>query len=231
MKKKKIGIGMRHLFTFLVLFLLFVLLFSVISLSLRTGTIYKVQCRVTGKVYIGRTTIEIERAMKNQIKLFEKYSLNNTKRYLSIFEVLAYNAYNVTILDEVRHLTNDEAFRKLHRKYLEQHDDVANKQLPARTMKEYRRDNNDYYKQYRQVNRDYFRRYHKKYYENNKEKLSNYTKEYRRRNYHLISQKLPCYVCGIECSKKSFTQHQKSKRHLTLLDQLNQPIVPFSHGL
>ena len=216
-------------------FLLFTLLSSsVTSFSLRTGTIYKVQCRVTGKVYIGGTTIGIERAMKNKIKLFEKYSLNNTKRYFSIFEVLAYNAYNVTILDEVPHLTNDEAFRKLHRKYLEQYNNIVNKQIPARTMKEYRRDYNDYYKQYRQVNRDYFRQYHKKYYENNKEKLSNYTKEYRRRNYHLIFQKLRCTICGVECSKKSFTQHEKSKRHLTLLaklDQLNQPFVPFSHGL
>ena len=225
MKKKKIGFGMRHLFTFLVLLLLFVLLFSVISLSLRTGTIFKLQCQVTGKVYIGRTTIDIEKAIQNKVKLFEKYALNETKRYFSVFEVFTYNHFNVTILDEVQHLTNEDEFRKLHRKYLEQYDNVVNKQVPARTMKEYRRDNNAYYKQYRQVNRDYFRQYHKKYYENNKEKLSNY---YRQRNKHLLSQKLPCYVCGIECSKKSFTQHQKSKRHLTLLaklDQLNQPVV------
>ena len=220
---------MRNPFTFLVLLLLFVLLFSiVISLNLRTGTIYKLQCQVTGKVYIGRTTIDMEKAIQNKVKLFEKISQNGNKRYLSVFEVLAYNHFNVTILDEVLHLTNDEAFRKLHRKYLEQHDNIVNKQLPARTIKEYRRDNNDYYKQYRQVNRDYFRQYHKKYYENNKEKLSNY---YRERNKHLLSQKLPCNICGIECSKKSFTQHQKSKRHLTLLAKLDQPIVPFSPEL
>ena len=67
-------------------------------MPLKTGTIYKVHCQVTGKVYIGRTTMEIDKAMRQNIKFLEAYKRGTHKREQSLFEVMANNDYNVTRL-------------------------------------------------------------------------------------------------------------------------------------
>ena len=216
----------------LILFLLlFILLLSyVISLDLKIGTVFKLHCQVTGKVYIGKTTVGIERAVKNKIKLFDAHKRGAYKSNDSVFEIFAHNNYNVTILEIIYKLANDTDFplklRKLQRFYIDENDNLVNKYVPSRTNKEYYFENFDHYRQYK-----------KEYYENNREAMLQQNKvnywdkrvsilKQKRVYYSRIKsfrqQKVTCEVCGVECSKGWMSQHKKTKHHLAALAKLNQ---------
>ena len=120
-------------------FLLFIILLFSISLALKTGTIFKLQCQVTGKVYIGRTTVEIEKAMVMNSKNYNQHKRGCYKTNNRLFEVIANKDYNVAILEIVYELANDTDFlRKLlkrQRYHIEQYDTAVNKVIPSRTVK------------------------------------------------------------------------------------------------
>ena len=203
------------------LLLFIVLLSSTIFLDLKTGTIYKLQCQVTGKVYIGRTTAEIEKATKRNLVNFKRYNHGTYKTNDRMFEIFAHNNYSVTILEIIHELANETNFplklRKLQRFYIKQYVDAVNIVMPSRTLKEYYVENvADIAQQMRE------------YYVDNKETLLQHNKEYRQRVKPLLSQKVTCEVCGVVCSKGWLTRHKKSKRHLTALAKLNQSDAPFS---
>ena len=187
------------------------LLSSDVTLALKAGIIYKLTCQITGKVYIGRTTREIEIAMRDNNSKCLGYKRGVYKSNDSIFQVISNKAYNITILEEMSRLLNDTdfqlTFKKRHRFYIEQHDDAVNKIIPLRPNKEYRQDN-----------RDHFSQYIKKYHEYNKEAIAQNRKEYYNlRLKPLRSQKVACEVCGKLCTRASLRDHIKSKRHLTAL--------------
>ena len=195
----------------IILALLFIsLLSSVLSLSLRTGTIYKLLCQVTGKIYIGRTTVEISEAMRLNKSMFERYKLGTFKSFVGFFEVMANKDYNVTILEIIHELANDTDLMKRQRYYIEQYDNTVNKIRPSRTKKEYRA-----------VNRDHYLQLYKKYREENKEAIHQKAREQYPRVRSLRLAKLTCDVCGIKISKAALSKHNKSTRHLTALAKLN----------
>lgn len=158
---------MRVSFHFL-LVVFSILLFSfAIPLNLRSGKIYKLECQTSGKIYIGRTTVSVEAAIKSNISLFKKYTADPTSRVLSVFELFSHNNYNVTILEDRPELANDEAsLKKLQRFYLEQYKDAVNKLVPTRTKTEWDVDNYDHNLQT-----------HRKYYDNNRETILQRRKE------------------------------------------------------
>ena len=150
--------------------LVILLLSSVISLSSKTGTIYKIQCQITGKIFIGRTAIGIEKALLSNSKNYDQYKRGHYKTDDRIFEVVSSKDYNVTILEIVPHLANDTDFslklRKLQRYYVEQYGNVVNKIVPSRTFKEYC-----------VANREHRIQLCKKYREDHREAVLNYQKE------------------------------------------------------
>ena len=188
---------------FLLSLLFIFILSSAKSLSLRTGTIYKLQCQVTGKVFIGRTTIDIDQAIKNTIKNFNIFERNDR-----VFEVLANKDYNVTILEIIYELANDKDLRKRQRFYIDQYDSAVNKCIPTRTKKEYDKDN-----------RDRFSQLSKNYYEENRESVLQRQKVNYQQN--KLLQKVICEVCGGTYTTASLAKHNKTKRHLTALAKLN----------
>ena len=204
---------------FILLLLFILLLSSAISLAFKTGTIYKVQCQVTGKVYIGRTTVGVKRAMMSNISLFKRYTSDCTKRYCPMFELFVNNDYTVTILEELPRLSTDEALRKLHRLHLEKHDNAVNRIVPSRSSKE------------RKIaNRAQIDKNRKKYYNDNRSTLLQRQKEYRKLYKPLMAQMVLCEICGTNCTKGSLWHHKQTNRHLTALANLNsqsEPGVPF----
>ena len=183
-----------------ILLLLFILLLSpAISLDLKTGTIYKVQCQITGKVYIGRTTIGTDKAIQSILLSLACYKRGMRKYNQRAFEVFANELYNVTVLDELYKLANDTDFsltlRKRQRFHLEQQNDAVNKHIPSRTLKEY--------------------------YEDNKEAHSFSQKENYQRVKHLLNKTIVCELCGEEYSSWSAWGHFRSIHHLTALAKLS----------
>ena len=181
-----------------IVFLFFLLLLCIsLSISLKTGTIYKLQCQITEKNYIGRTTIGIDKAMKRNIKLLKEYKRGILQKELSLVEVMTNQDYNVTILEEIYGPANDTDFsltlRKRQRFYVEKYDNSVNKVIPSRTKKEYDT-----------VNRDRFSQYRKQYNKDNKIAVRLRCKE----NYERAkSIKLTCKICNKEYLKSSLSKH------------------------
>ena len=199
------------------LLLFMLLLSSIISLRTKTGTIYKLQCQVTGKVYIGRTIRGVESAMKHNINLFESYKRGTYKDNLAVFDVLTNNNCSVTVLEILYELANDRDFKmrlsKRQRYYIDQYDNVINKCIPTRTKKEYDKDN-----------RDRFSQYYKDYYKDNRETV---LQRYQQNKSKLL-EKVTCEVCGGTYSKASLWKHNRTIRHLTALAKLNNGPEPES---
>jgi len=98
----------------------------------------------------------------------------------------------------------------------------------------------DYQKQYRAQHKDKAKQYRDEYYKGNKDKLNEYQKQYNDQHkdelkqYHeqyreehkdkireQKKQKITC-VCGCVILKRCLTQHYKSKKHINLMEKLNQ---------
>ena len=210
-----IDIRMSKNYRFILLLLFILLLTCVISLVMRTGTIYKLQCQITGKFYIGSTTRGIEKAVRELNNNFKCYKRGKYKSSDSVFEVFAHNNYNVTILEIIHELANNTNFslklRKLQRIYIDEYDNVVNKYIPSRTKKEYRADHRDHY-----IQRS------KKYNKKSKEAIELKRIERYQREKSLGTNKFMCDLCNkVFIFKDSLRKHNKTKRHLTALAKLN----------
>ena len=217
----EVCIEMNVSFQFILILIFILLLSSIKSLDVKTGTIYKLQCQVTAKVYIGRTTAPIEKAMKKNKDNFKHYTRVTHKKETSLFELMANNNYNVTILDVIYKLANDTDFslrlRKLQRFYIEKSGNAVNKYKPSRTKKEYYVDNIDHKLQYR-----------KEHYEDNRESELQQKKQYYQRIRAQLLEKVTCEVCGVQLSRAALSKHKKSLRHLTALAKLYEGTIPYS---
>ena len=114
---------------------------------------------------------------------------------------------------------------------------TLNKQIPGRTLQEYR-------KAYNEQNKDKITEYKKAYHKQNKDKLPEYKKVYREQNKEQISKYHKAYglqyremhkeaisksknrICACECgltyANANKGQHCKSKRHQRRIQELQQ---------
>lgn len=195
------------------LLLLFIFLLT-FAISFDLGTIYKIHCQTTGKVYVGRTTRRIEKAIQTVKNSFDVLQRGTDQGHGSVLDIFANNNYNVTILEVVPRLSNDTDFslklRKLQRFYIDQYDAAINKVKPSRSQKEYQA-----------VNRDNISRLNKKYREKNREVVSQRMNEYYQENKSRLLQKVTCNICGGKHLKSSLWNHNRTKRHLTAVAKLN----------
>ena len=198
---------MRVGFHFILTLLFILLLSSVLTFDLRTGTIYKIQCQITGKAYIGSTTRGIEKAMIAYKSMFKSYKRGANHFNFSIFEVTTSHDYNVTILEIINELPNDTDFlvnlNKGQRYYhIDKYDNAVNKVIPTRSEKEWR-----------EVNHDNLMQQQKEYRDDHRE--AELQKAKLRRD-----QKVACQICNTSFKKSTLWSHNKSIRHLTALTKL-----------
>ena len=72
------------------------------------GKIYKIECNVTGKVYIGSTCEPtLARRLTKHISSYKRY-LNGTHSYVSSFEVLVSGNYDIVLIESYPCDTKDE---------------------------------------------------------------------------------------------------------------------------
>lgn len=81
-----------------------------------------------------------------------------------------------------------------------------------------------YNKQYYQQNRDKLRELHKKYKQDHHDEQLEYQRKYNKENYDYIKQKMAekkyCNICDKNVTY--ITRHQRSKKHLKLLELCNE---------
>ena len=150
-----------------------------------------------GTVYYGSTTQKLSMRMATH-RCYAKTKNFSSKQ---LFE----SGKAIIVLVEEYPCNSKEELLKRERYYIEKNDCV-NKNIPGRTIKDWRIDNQDYQKNYYQDNKEKHKEYFKEYRVKNKEKLAEYQQSYRDEN------KITC-ECGKIVSKGNFAKHNKTKSH------------------
>lgn len=153
------------------------------------GRIYKLISDKTEDIYIGSTCLPLYKrksAHKGDYKLWK----NNKRRYVTSFEIVKHDHVDI-ILIEMYSCNSKEKLHARERYWIEKLNSV-NKIIPGRTITEYRVDNKDKL-------REYQKKYDKKWYEANNEKIQ-------------------C-GCGSNIRKSGIAKHYKTKKHLAYIPQ------------
>jgi hypothetical protein len=130
----------------------------------RFGKIYKIVCNVTGKVYIGSTYRKLNDRLDGHYYDYKGYCTqgnNNNYNYVTSFEVLKENDFNIILLEDFPCETKEEIL--LREKYYIQNTECVNKHIPMRTDDEIRQQNKHHYqknqKKYEEVRNNELQKY------------------------------------------------------------------------
>lgn len=149
------------------------------------GKIYKIQCNQTKKMYIGSTCeYFLEKRLLGHKTIYQRYKENKTKNYLTSFEILENNNYEIILMEKYP-CTNKNELHQRERYYIE-NNECVNKKIPLRTNKEYY-----------EYKKDSIIQYHKDYYINNKNIINEKYKLYYQKNRDKISTKNRLYQQNI----------------------------------
>jgi len=202
------------------------------------GVIYTIKTD-NGGLYVGSTCNFAERKTTHKSRCFnEKCKEYNFKVYKNIRE----NGGKYTIEIYKKFPCNSEKELRMEeeesRKYLNAN---LNSQKAFRTKEdtkiqqsEYREKNKEQIKEYREKNKEQIKGYREKnkeqnkikkaeYYEKNKEQLNIKKAEYYEKNKEQIRIKKAEIItceCGMQITKGNLLRHQKSNKHLKLMEEL-----------
>ena len=142
----------------------------------KKSKIYKIVCDTSGEVYYGSTIQSLSMRLTG-------HRQDAKRHYCSSKQIIDRGNYSIVLVEEYP-CENKEQLCRRERYYIE-NNVCVNKEIPTRTMKEYREDNKEKIKEisreYREDNKERI----KEWQENNKEKI----KEYRVVNKERINQK------------------------------------------
>ena len=159
----------------------------------KLGKIYKIVDNTNNNIYIGSTCEPtLSRRLVKHKEDCNRISKGNFKRYVSSYEILKNKNYDIVLLEEFSCESRDQ-LRKQERYYIDSLKCI-NKNIPSRTMAEYRETykerNKEYQKTYREKNEEKILKKLKEYREKNKEKILKNLKEYREQNKEKILKNL-----------------------------------------
>ena len=187
------------------------------------GKIYKIINSENKVIYIGSTTEKLcrrysnhkHKAIGNKIILLENYPCNSREELIKKEQELIEQFDN--LLNKNRAFNSEEYNKEYFKEYYKEN----NKE----NMKVYYEENKNKItekaKVYYEENKDKILEKAKVYYKENKEKSKVYYKVYREKFKDELSEKAKIKViceCGSEIRKDSFLKHNKSKKHIKLME-------------
>lgn len=189
------------------------------------GKIYKIECNVTGLIYIGSTCEPtLARRLAGHTGNYKRYLNDNKCNYVTSFKVLENSNYDIILIENYPCSSKDELHAR-ERYYTNQIDCVnkvknqgllnklgqheydkqqyqKNKDHIKQIKKQYRETNRDTIAQYRNIHKDYYNQYCKQYRETHKEEIK-----------QRVSKKYTC-ECGGKYTHSNKSLHLKSNKHL-----------------
>jgi hypothetical protein len=170
------------------------------------GKIYKIVCKETDEVYYGSTIQKLNKRMNE----------HRVQKVCRSRQILDRNNYFYELVENYS-CNNRQELETRERWYIE-NNDCINKQIPTRTKKEYRKlydeNNKQKQKEYKQNNIEQISKYHKKWYETNKERILKHQQE-----------KINCPICGSIVSRGNMSLHKKTKKCLSKIEKLNTKTI------
>ena len=172
------------------------------------GKIYKICSENGDKVYIGSTIQKLSRRMNKHKSIYKMWKANNTYHTMSciLFDEYGVDKCNIVLLEEFSCETKQE-LREKEAHYIKTLKCV-NKNIPLRTLKEWRQENQEHMKAYYQANKEK----HKEYLQANKEHRLEQQKAYRQENKEKIKeQQKEWYRENKEKKRKEYLQANEEK--------------------
>jgi hypothetical protein len=108
------------------------------------GKIYKIDCNITGEVYIDSTTKPTLAKRLTRYKMsFKKWKRGATKYKVYLFQILERENYSIYLIENYSCKNKDELFSREGHFIKEYKNDgnCVNKQITGRSLKEYYQDN------------------------------------------------------------------------------------------
>ena len=169
------------------------------------GKIYKIECNVTEKVYIGSTCEPtLARRLSGHITDYNKY-LKGTYHYVSSFDVLRNGNYDIVLIESYPCTSKDELHAR--ERYHTNNIDCVNK-IKGQGI-------------YNILGR---KGYDKEYYNDNKDKRNEKSKEYYNDNKDKLNEKHNC-VCGGKYTYIHKQKHIRSAKHQQYLYYLKYKTI------
>jgi len=171
-----------------------------LPINYENACIYEIVCKdvnITER-YVGSTTNLIKRRSDHKTNCNNE----NCKQYnYYVYQFIRENGYfenwDVVLIEQVIDCQDKQNLHKRERYYIEEKKAELNKQIPLRTLKEYRKENKDKLteqkKEYRENNKDEIAQRWKKYTEKNKDKIAEQKKEYYEENKEKTIEKVKEY--------------------------------------
>jgi len=116
------------------------------------GKIYKIICNVTNKCYVGSTCEPTVAHRLTKHKANYKKYLNNNYNYVTSFDILQNNNYEIVLIENYPCNSKDELHAR-ERHWIETLECV-NKVIPTRTRAEYREATKEHIKEYYQQTKE-----------------------------------------------------------------------------
>lgn len=167
------------------------------------GKIYKLFVEGEEDIYIGSTCKSLKERLNNHKKNYRKY-LNNEEKInysFKLFEKYEIDNVKIALLEELEFVDKKELYN-LESHYIKNNINCVNKNIPGRTVKQYRRDN-------KQILNDK----NKLYYQINKDKINE-----RQKTKHIC-------ICGGKFTYNHKLRHLTTIKHQTYIKSQQQPII------
>lgn len=151
------------------------------------GKIYKLTTPLSDEVYYGSTIQLLSKRKGGHKDKYLKWKKTNVK-YISSCKLFEYDCNEVCITLIENYPCNSKEELEARERYYIENNICINKNIPQRTQKEYREDNQDIIKEYREKNNEKLKEYHKQHYLENKEKIKDRNKNYCLENKEKVNQ-------------------------------------------
>lgn len=215
-------------------------------MNYKNGKIYKIESHLGDKVYIGSTTKKyLSQRFSQHRSGYSRWKSGDKISHLTAFDM--FDEYglehcDIVLVENFSCNSKDElhAREAYHIKLM----NCVNKNIPCRSVKEWReihKDSiklyaSDYYKENKKElnesskvyyidNNDKVKLKKKEYYQRKKESILDYQKMYRDKNVEAINklkaEKNLC-MCGSEITNSNKSRHEKSVKHMKYLNSLTQ---------
>lgn len=192
--------------------------------------IYKICCKDLNitDIYIGHTCNLVNRRWHHKNCCNNEKSKDyNKKAYQFIRANGGWDNWSVIEVDKCPCLDFEEA-TKIERYYIETLNATLNMVIPTRTTKEYYYANKEKrlenHKKWVNENPDKLKKYVMEYKEKNRERIlerdREKSKKYRENNKEKLFEKIEC-ECGCVVCKVALTRHKKSQKHIKLMETKN----------
>lgn len=186
--------------------------------------IYYIHCMVTGKIYIGSTTISLNDRISAHMSSYKQYLTGKRKAHTRSYDCIIRNLYRICLIEKYPCRSKKELHMR-ERYWIEQIKCV-NKSIPGRTKKEY---DKCYRTKYGDKLREHDRKRDKikttcicglKLRKRGLKKHMKSSTHKKRMEYknaienNLETDLIECEDCGVICKKDQFSSHIKTKGHL-----------------